>query len=65
MKKVSINQHVSYSQIIQGFYRADKWNMSKQELNTFIHQLVENGITTMDNADIYGHYTVEKCLETL
>ena len=60
MKKVSINQHVSYSQIIQGFYRADKWNMSKQELNTFIHQLVENGITTMDHADIYGHYTVEK-----
>lgn len=60
MKKVSINQHVSYSQIIQGFYRADKWNMSKQELNTFLHQLVENGITTMDHADIYGHYTVEK-----
>ncbi|TRL30078.1 oxidoreductase [Staphylococcus chromogenes] len=60
MKKVSINQHVSYSQIIQGFYRADKWNMSKQELNTFIHQLVENGITTMDHADIYGHYTIEK-----
>ncbi|UXU54628.1 aldo/keto reductase [Staphylococcus agnetis] len=60
MEKVSINQHVSYSKIIQGFYRADRWHMSKQELNAFIHQLVARGVTTMDHADIYGKYTVEQ-----
>lgn len=60
MKKIKINQHVSYSNLIQGFYRADKWQMSAQEMNRFLHELVERGITTMDHADIYGKYTVEK-----
>ncbi|AVQ34268.1 oxidoreductase [Staphylococcus muscae] len=60
MKKIKINQHVSYSNLIQGFYRADKWQMSTQEMNRFLHELVERGITTMDHADIYGKYTVEK-----
>ncbi|UXR71979.1 MULTISPECIES: aldo/keto reductase [unclassified Staphylococcus] len=60
MKTIKINQHVSYSQLIQGFYRADKWKMSAQEMNRFLHELVERGITTMDHADLYGSYTVEK-----
>lgn len=60
VEKIAINQHVSYSKIIQGFYRADRWHMSNQQLNTYIHQLVERGVTTMDHADIYGKYTVER-----
>ncbi|WP_281183151.1 aldo/keto reductase [Staphylococcus schleiferi] len=59
MEKIAINQHVHYSRIIQGFYRADQWGMTPQEMNRFIHELVERGVTTMDHADIYGHYTVE------
>ncbi len=59
MEKIAINQHVHYSRIIQGFYRADQWGMSSQEMNRFIHELVERGVTTVDHADIYGHYTVE------
>ena len=60
MKKIKINQHVSYSNLIHGFFRADEWQMSAQEMNRFLHELVERGITTMDHADIYGKYAVEQ-----
>ncbi|EHJ07074.1 aldo/keto reductase [Staphylococcus simiae] len=59
MKRISINQHVTFSKLIQGFWRANQWNMTHQQLNTFINQLVERGITTMDHADIYGDYECE------
>ena len=45
--------------MIQGFWRANEWQYSDQELNRFINQLVERGITTMDHADIYGDYQCE------
>ena len=32
---------------------------STQEYSTLIQQCIENGITTFDHADIYGHYTTE------
>lgn len=63
MDQITINQHVKYSRVIQGFFRAHQWQKSTQAMNRFIHELVERGVTTMDHADIYGHYTVEKCLE--
>lgn len=59
MERICINQHVTFSKIIQGFWRANQWNMTHQQLNTFINQLVERGITTMDHADIYGDYECE------
>ncbi|ARJ51229.1 aldo/keto reductase [Staphylococcus lutrae] len=59
MDQIVINQHVSYSRIIQGFFRALEWQKSPQEMNRFIHELVDRGITTMDHADIYGHGSVE------
>lgn len=59
MERVEVNHNVNYSRIVQGFFRAHKWNMSDQELNRFLHQLVEAGVTTMDHADIYGDYTCE------
>ncbi|MBI5974008.1 aldo/keto reductase [Staphylococcus canis] len=59
MERIQINQHVSYSRIIQGFFRAEQWAMTPQEMNRFLNQLVEKGITTMDHADIYGKYTTE------
>ncbi|UXS28933.1 aldo/keto reductase [Staphylococcus delphini] len=60
MDQITINQHVKYSRVIQGFFRAHQWQKSTQAMNRFIHELVERGVTTMDHADIYGHYTVEK-----
>ncbi|PHK50406.1 aldo/keto reductase [Staphylococcus edaphicus] len=59
MDKVKINQYVSFSKVIQGFWRAQDWQWTPQQLNRYINELVERGITTMDHADIYGSYTCE------
>ena len=59
MDKIKINQYVDFSKMIQGFWRANEWQYTDQELNRFINQLVDRGITTMDHADIYGDYQCE------
>lgn len=59
MERVQINRSVDYSRIIQGFWRTKDWQKSTQELNRFIHELVNLGVTTMDHADIYGDYSCE------
>lgn len=59
MERIRINQHVSYSRIVLGFWRLNEWGFSNQQLNDFLHELVDRGITTMDHADIYGQYTCE------
>src|SRR5699024_7879244 len=48
-----------FSNVIQGFWRAKDWNWTPQQLNRYINELVERGITTMDHADIYGDYSCE------
>lgn len=60
MDRVKINRNVTYSKIIQGFWRLNDWQMSAQDLNRYLHQLVEMGVTTMDHADIYGDYRCEQ-----
>lgn len=49
------------SRIISGVMNWGVWgkNLSPQEMNRLIHLCLENGITTFDHADIYGHYTTE------
>ena len=37
----------------------NEWGYNNQQLNDFIHEIVDRGITTMDHADIYGNYTCE------
>jgi len=59
MDRVKINQYVSFSKIIQGFWRAQDWQWTPQQLNRYLNELVSRGITTMDHADIYGKYTCE------
>ena len=54
-----INHYVHFSRLVQGFWRANEWKMTAKELNYFINELVERGITTMDHADIYGDYQCE------
>lgn len=51
--------NLEFSRIIQGFWRLAEWNMSKQELLSFIENCMDMGITTFDHADIYGGYTCE------
>lgn len=60
MDRVKINRNVTYSKLIQGFWRLNDWQMTTQDLNRYLHQLVELGVTTMDHADIYGDYRCEQ-----
>ncbi len=47
-------QNISFSKVVQGYWRLANWQMNDQELLTFIKQHVELGITTVDHAAIYG-----------
>ncbi|PSJ44526.1 oxidoreductase [Zobellella endophytica] len=48
-----------FSRLIMGYWRLLEWQMSPQQLLTFIEQHLELGITTIDHADIYGGYGCE------
>ncbi len=43
-----------------GFWRLLDWHMSEKELQHYIENVLELGITTFDHADIYGNYECEK-----
>ena len=60
MKKIRIAENLEFSQIIHGLWRLSEWNMSSEQLLTFIEECIELGITTFDHADIYGGYTCEE-----
>ena len=40
--------------------RLMEWNLSSQELLSFIKECIELGVTTFDHADIYGNYSCEE-----
>ncbi|MGM9928744.1 MAG: aldo/keto reductase family oxidoreductase [Bacillus sp. (in: firmicutes)] len=54
MEYITLNESVSLSRIIQGFWRLTEWNMSTDELIAFIEACIEKGVTTFDTAEIYG-----------
>ena len=58
--KRALNDNLSLSRIIHGYWRLRDWNLSDQELLKLIDQVLELGITSFDHADIYGNYTCEK-----
>ncbi len=51
-----------FSQIVLGLWRLSSWEMSAQQRVSFLEQALELGITTIDEADIYGDYTSEALL---
>lgn len=55
-------QGPEFSQIVLGLWRLSAWQMSAQERVRFLEQALELGITTIDEADIYGDYTSEVLL---
>jgi len=59
MEKVKLVEGLEFSRIIHGQMRILDWNMSTQELLKFTEQIMELGIDTFDNADIYGNYSCE------
>ena len=59
MEKVKLVEGLEFSRIIHGQMRILDWNMSTQELLKFTEQIMELGMDTFDNADIYGNYSCE------
>ncbi|WP_022941707.1 aldo/keto reductase [Psychromonas hadalis] len=56
VKKVLMaTQGPEFSQLVQGYWRLGAWEMSPQQRLTFLKQHVELGISTVDNAAIYGN----------
>ncbi|MCU6684030.1 aldo/keto reductase family oxidoreductase [Leclercia sp. H6W5] len=52
-------QGPEFSRFVMGYWRLMDWNMSAQQLVSFIEQHLDLGITTVDHADIYGGYQCE------
>ena len=61
MKRISITKDLSFSQIIYGMWRlSEAEDTSPAHVQAKIEACLEQGITTMDQADIYGGYEAEE-----
>ena len=52
-------QGPEFSRFVLGYWRLMDWNMSAQQLVSFIEEHLDLGVTTVDHADIYGGYQCE------
>lgn len=60
MERVSLTENLSLSRIIYGMWRvADDTDTSPTHVEAKINAALDQGITTFDQADIYGGYTAE------
>ena len=61
MDRISISQEMSFSKIIFGMWRlTDDPDISPSHIHKKIEACLEQDITTIDQADIYGGYTSEE-----
>ena len=61
MEKIALNNDVSLSRLIYGMWRlGDDANTSTNHVQAKIESCLAQGITTMDQADIYGGYEAEE-----
>lgn len=60
--QVGLAKGLSVSRIVHGQMRMPEWNLPVEKRVAFLHQLLELGINTIDQADIYGNYTSESLL---
>ena len=60
MERIELAQGLSFSQLVYGMWRlADDSDTSVKHVDTKINAALDQGITTFDQADIYGGYTAE------
>jgi predicted oxidoreductase len=60
MQRISLSDSLSVSRIIYGLWRlTDDPKHSKKHLQSKIEACLDQGITTFDQADIYGGYSSE------
>lgn len=63
MNRIDITSTLSFSEIIYGMWRlAEAEDTSPSHVQAKIEACLEQGITTMDQADIYGGYEAEEVL---
>ena len=63
MQKIALSPEVSLSRLVYGMWRlGDDENTSPAHVQAKIEACLAQGITTMDQADIYGGYTAEALL---
>ncbi|SFQ99670.1 aldo/keto reductase [Poseidonocella sedimentorum] len=63
MDRVSITQDLSFSRLVYGMWRlGDDADTSPEHVRDKIAACLDQGITTMDQADIYGDYGAEELL---
>jgi len=63
MDRVEIAEGLSFSRIVYGMWRlADDTDTSPARVQAKVEACLEQGITTLDQADIYGGYTAETIL---
>jgi len=60
MEKINLSEDFRVSKLIHGQWRMADWKMNTNEILKLTEQAVELGITTFDNADIYGDYSCEE-----
>jgi predicted oxidoreductase len=63
MERISLNKEVSLSRIVYGMWRlGDDKNTSPEHVRAKIDASLDQGITSFDQADIYGGYEAEEIL---
>jgi predicted oxidoreductase len=63
MNRIKITDNLSFSRIVYGMWRlGDDENTSTTHVQAKIEACLEQGITTIDQADIYGGYEAEEVL---
>jgi predicted oxidoreductase len=63
MKRIAISNTLEFSQLIYGMWRlADDTDTSPRHVEAKIKSALDQGITTFDQADIYGGYMAETVL---
>ncbi len=63
MNRVDLNNDLSFSRLIYGMWRVgDDTDTSPEHVTRKIQTALDQGITTFDQADIYGGYTAEAIL---
>ena len=63
MQRVNLTPDLTFSRLVYGMWRiGDDADTSAKHVQAKIEACLSQGITTMDQADIYGDYTAEAIL---
>lgn len=58
--RIKFSDELELSRTIHGQMRLLEWDLTDQELLTFIKECLNFGVSTFDHADIYGNYSCEE-----